>query len=236
MKMTLISISIVFLLTGCNLTESAGSIFNKEPEKVGVKETGITKITASSQSLQESKNFQAQYQPQLIGKMNNRFSFNSKIKTKNLNHYVRGLMQDLVENLEYVNESTPIAVTSFVFLDGSFESSNLLGNQIAESLIHEVHKFGIPVLDFKTTDYIRVTKTGDFILSRDFLELTPNLSIKYVVVGTLVNHQGGYLVNARIVGIKSKAVVASAQSFVPTHIADALLDSGQRDGIPIERG
>ncbi|MFT5852076.1 MAG: hypothetical protein ACI87J_002052, partial [Colwellia sp.] len=38
-------------------------------------------------------------------------------------------------------------------------------------------------------------------------------------------HQGGYLVNARVVGITSKAVVASAQSFIPVHVAKALLSS-----------
>ena len=36
---------------------------------------------------------------------------------KNINHYVRGIMQDMVENLQYVSEQTPLAVSSFIFLD-----------------------------------------------------------------------------------------------------------------------
>jgi len=32
-------------------------------------------------------------------------------------------------------------------------------------------------------------------------------------------------VNARVVGLSSKAVVASAQSFIPAHVAKALLSS-----------
>jgi len=151
--------------------------------------------------------------------------FIGKALPNNINFYMRGLMQDLVSNLQYVNESTPIAVTSFVFLDSDLEQTSLLGNQMSESLIHEIHKVGIPVLDFKVTDSLRITQEGDFISSRDFNYLNTNIPIRYIVTGNLVKHQGGYLVNARVVGIKSKAVVASAQSFIPAHVAKALLSS-----------
>jgi|GEM_PF-2031282 len=152
-------------------------------------------------------------------------TFEGRVLTNDINFYMRGLMQDLVSNLQYVNNTTPIAVTSFAFLDSDLQHTSLLGNQIAESLIHEIHKVGIPVLDFKITDSLRITQEGDFISSRDFNDLTSDIPIKYIVTGNLVKHQGGYLVNARIVGISSKAVVASAQSFIPAHVAKALLSS-----------
>ncbi len=151
--------------------------------------------------------------------------FLGKELPRNINFYMRGLMQDLVSNLQYVNESTPIAVTSFVFLDGDYQKSSLLGNQMSESLMHEIHKVGIPVLDFKVTNSLRITQDGDFISSRDFNDLTSDIPIRYIVTGNLVKHQGGYLVNARVVGISSKAIVGSAQSFIPAHVAKALLSS-----------
>jgi len=157
-------------------------------------------------------------------------------KVRNINHYVRGIMQDLVGNLQSVGSSTPMAVSSFVFLDSDFVTSNLLGNQIAESFIHEIHKFGIPVIDFKTTDNMRVTESGDFVLSRDFLDLQPDLPIKYVLVGTLTKHLGGVLVNARIVGMESKAVVASAQGFLPAKVSDALLNSDLKNEVNLVKG
>ncbi|WP_293751309.1 FlgO family outer membrane protein [uncultured Paraglaciecola sp.] len=141
----------------------------------------------------------------------------------NINHYARGLMQDLVANLQYVNSTTPLAVVSFVMLDSDYNQSNLLGKQIAESLIHEIHKFGIPVVDFKTTGFIRITEQGDFAFTKDYEELTSDLAARYIVGGTLVKHKDGYLVNARVVGLQSKAVVASAQSFIPNNIAYALI-------------
>lgn len=141
----------------------------------------------------------------------------------NINQYAQGLMQDLVANLQYVNSTTPLAVVSFVMLDSDYNHSNLLGNLLAESLVHEIHKFGIPVIDYKTTGFIRITEKGDFAFSKDYEELGDTLAARYILGGTMVNHRDGYLVNARIVGLQSKAVVATAQSFIPNDIANSLL-------------
>lgn len=144
-------------------------------------------------------------------------------KQHNINHYVRGLMQDLISNLQYVNFTTPVAVASFVMLDSNYNESNLLGIQIAESLIHEVHKFGIPVIDFKTTGYIRVTEQGDFAFSKDYEDFSGDMPARYIVGGTMLKDKDGYLINARIVGVKSQAVVASAQSFIPNSVSESIL-------------
>jgi len=155
---------------------------------------------------------------------------------KNINHYVRGLMHQLADNIKYVNQKTPIAVMSFVLLDSDLQKTTLVGNQIAESFVHEIHKFGLPVLDYKTTDFFRITEEGDFIFSRDYMELRADLPIDYVLSGTLTKHQKGYLVNARIIGIKSKAVVASAQGLVPDYAIKSLQNTKSNDGIPLRKG
>ena len=154
---------------------------------------------------------------------------------KNINHYVRGIMQDMAENLQYVNTKTPLAVSSFIFLDEDYNDGTLLGNQIAESFMHELHSFGVPVIDFKTTDYMRVTPSGDFVFSRDYLELSKDQNFNYVLAGTMVNHQGGVLVNARIIGLTSKAVVGSAQGFIPQSVVDALDSSYRTDGVMLKQ-
>lgn len=148
--------------------------------------------------------------------------------------YVRDMTQDLVSNMEYVTERTPVAITNFVLIDSDLKETNLLGKQMTESFIHEFHKFRMPVVEFKATDYITVAETGDFILSRDYLDLTPSTPIQYVLTGTLTKHQGGYIANAKMLGMQSKVVVASAQSFIPYYIVDALIPSSssrQRDTV-----
>ena len=177
--------------------------------------------------------FQQTYREQLLTNLQQKPTQAKSRPVKDINFYVRGLMQDLVGNMQYVNASTPLAVTSFVFLDSNYEQAELVGQQISESFIHEVHKFGIPVLDFKTTNYVRVAPSGDFIFSKDYMELTGELPIKYVVAGTLVKHLSGYMVNARIVGLRSKAVVASAQGFLPSSVVNSLISTHSNDGIPL---
>jgi TolB-like protein len=201
------------------------------------------KETASNESIQENMQqnsdqrtksiaFQSNYRKQLLGIDANAQTRSSE-SNRNINFYVRGMMQDLVGNLRFVNAQTPVAVTNFVFLDSDFEQADLIGMQLSESFMHEVHKFGIPVIDFKATDYIRVSRSGDFILSKDYLELNGELPIKYVLAGTLIKNVSGYSVNARIVGINSKAVVASAQGFIPESVVSRVMSSNMNDGIPI---
>jgi TolB-like protein len=190
-----------------------------------------SKITRSVQSpLNTAQFFQAAApdQKQMFGSHNG--------PKKNINHYVRGMMQDLASNLKYVNQSTPLAVASFVFLDDKYDEGTLLGNQISESFMHELYQYGIPVIDFKTTGYMRVTPKGDFVFSRDYLELDEEQNFQYVMAGTLVNHKGGVLVNVRVIGLQSKAVVGSAQGLIPQAVLDSLGSSERTDGIMLKPG
>nr|WP_136249753.1 FlgO family outer membrane protein [Ningiella ruwaisensis] len=169
-------------------------------------------------------------------------AFKSLPLTRHVGYYVRNMAQDLVGNMEYVTERTPVAVTHFSLIDSDLRETNLLGQQMAESFVHEFHKFRMPVVEFKATQFIRVTETGDYVLSRDFLDLNNNTPIQYVLTGTMTKHQGGYIVNARMLGMESKVVVASAQSFIPFYVVDALIPSESSrqnevvDGVRIIRG
>lgn len=224
-------------LSGCASLEKWTS-FEDEQVQDAVEEEKMPLVVNSDERqnaiLRASSDFQQQYKNKWQLKSGGQNNMNSPMaNSKNINHYVRGIMQDLLSNLQYVNASTPMAVTSFVYLDSDFTTSTLLGNQLSEGFMHEVHKLGIPVVDFKTTDYIRITEQGDFSLSRDRLELSGDIPIRYLLTGTLVKHQNGTLVNARIVGMESKAIVASAQGFIPSYISNHIMKSNHNDGIPV---
>lgn len=240
MKLSKLPLCLSVLLTGCALMQENAQTSNDQ-DQYGQIDKGPVKILKDESSddlgpLEASAHFQSYYKRKFNknGVDSNSYAMNKlNPQNRNINHYVRGMMQDLVSNLQYVTHATPMMVTSFVFLDSDLATSNLLGNQIAESFVHEIHKFGIPVIDFKTTDYIRITHSGDFVLSRDFLELKGSVQADYVLLGTLTKQQGGVIVNARIVGFKSKAVVASAQGFLPADIANSLLNNSLIDGIKL---
>jgi TolB-like protein len=134
-----------------------------------------------------------------------------------INDVVKGLAYQMLDSSTFVTAKTPVAVVSFVDLK-DLESTNWLGNQLAESFVHELQRHGLIIVDFKTTGHIRVTAEGDYVFSRDWKELPERQIIDYVVTGTMIEQQGGVLVNARMIGIKSKVVVATAQSFIPAWV------------------
>jgi TolB-like protein len=236
------------LMTGCSATKSLFAV--KEEAKVVEEEMPLVDIKPVHRTVAIQPNAEQAERvrldsfgaaslpngdPLYAGRDN---QYESQHLTKNIGSYAQNLAQNLVANMEYLSDKTTIGVTSFVMLDSDLQKTNLLGMQLAESFVHEMHKFRIPVIDYKATDYIRVTEEGDFFLSRDFLELKNKALLDYILTGTMVKHRGGYLVNARIIGMKSKAVVATAQSLIPFYVADALLPSsgGRTDGVRLIQG
>ena len=238
---TLLACTMVSILSGCSLLgddlisaqnqdNAVANEFNNNDELLSrnelLEQTAVLNGDAGFTAKYRQLLKQNQLREQRIKKLESH-----KIKTakpnqqinQDLNFYVRRLMQDLVSNLQFVNDKTPVAVTDFALLDSDLQTTNLLGYQITESLVHEIHKFGIPIIDFKSTGYISVTEEGDFLLTRNYQELSGNLPIRYVFTGTLTKHENGYLVNAKVLGVESKAIVGSAQSFIPNEVSDALI-------------
>jgi TolB-like protein len=153
-----------------------------------------------------------------------------------INDEVKGLAYQMSTSSSFVNTKTPVAVASFVNLK-DLETTNWLGNQLAESFLHELQRHGLVVIDFKTTGHIRVTKEGDYVFSRDWQELPERQIIDYVVSGTMVEQENGILVNARMIGIQSKVIVATAQSFIPSWVLGDEINHSEkvkmRDGMII---
>lgn len=153
-----------------------------------------------------------------------------------INDVVKGLAYQMLEHSSFVSPKTPIAVASFVNLE-DLESTNWLGNQLSENFVHELQRHGMVVVDFKTTGHIRVTKEGDYVFSRDWKELPERQIIDYVVTGTMMEQETGILVNARMIGMQSRVVVATAQSFIPKWVIGDEINSNEnvkmKDGMII---
>ncbi len=231
----LVCLSAALVISGCeslpdsswfNLDADQDEMVN-QPEKPQPIQPEVINVMAYQQQRDPEVNLDDFGNPAATGteaqRGGQRGGYLSHYKGRHVGDYVQSLTQELVNNMEYVSQHTPVGVTHFAMLDSDLQQTNLLGLQLAESFMHELHKFRIPVVDYKSTDFIRVTEQGDFFLSRDFLELKEHVSMQYVLTGTLTRHSGGYLVNARMLGMKSKAVVASAQMLIPFHVVDALL-------------
>ncbi|RQW63985.1 FlgO family outer membrane protein [Vibrio viridaestus] len=131
-----------------------------------------------------------------------------------MDYFVKSMTEDLIESNTSVTARTPIAVTSFVDLQ-NMDTTNWLGNSVSEGFIHQFQERGFKVVDFKTTGSIQVTQQGDFAFSRNWTDLAEKQDIQYVLTGTMLRQEGGVLFNARVVGMQSRIVVATAQGFLP---------------------
>ena len=149
----------------------------------------------------------------------------SEFKQTNINQYIRSMVHDLIATMDYADKSSVFGVTTFVYADSDLKQLPHYSHHIAESIQHELHMFGLPVIDFKSTGALRVTADGDFIRSRDYKELKGQVRMDYVVAGTLTPQSDGVWVNAKIIGIESSALVASSQLFIPNTVLDKMVVS-----------
>ena len=192
-----------------------------------LEEKSIAKTNKTSKKKKSSKRKSKNKMPPVIEK--------SKLQT-NLSAFDQNislLAKELIKNIRFATPKTPIVVSSFVDLS-TFSKVDSIGLQIPETFIHELQKAGLTVVDFKARDYISVTKQGDYLFSRDFKELKQKHNAEYILAGTLLYRADGLIVNARLIGIESKVVVASAKGFFPKEQLSELTTQGEiKDGIII---
>ncbi|MDO6695331.1 FlgO family outer membrane protein [Aliiglaciecola sp. 3_MG-2023] len=94
----------------------------------------------------------------------------------------------------------------------------LLGHQLSEGMVTEASRRGFITQDYKITNDILVTKEAEYALSRDVSRLAPLQNVDFYIAGTITEQQEGAIVNARIIHVESKDVVASATKFFPAEL------------------
>ncbi|MDM7860321.1 FlgO family outer membrane protein [Alteromonas sp. ASW11-36] len=137
---------------------------------------------------------------------------------KSLRDYAAQLAMALMDRAIRLNPDDLIGVVSFVDFDDELTNSNPVGNQLSEYFIGEIQQFGVSVVDFKVTESIQVGPRGDFALSRDAEHLVDQLAMDHILTGTLIYRSQGVSVNARIVELETRRVVATANVMIPDFI------------------
>jgi TolB-like protein len=148
--------------------------------------------------------------------------FRPSFSHKSLQDYAGQLSMQLLRNSAGMKKDDLIGVASFVRLDRSLQQTNILGNQLAEYFISEIQQFGLAVVDFKMTNALNVRQRGDFVFSRDSLELAQDMKMDHILSGTMIDKQKGVQINARIISVENNRVVASASVLIPHFIVQSL--------------
>ena len=152
-------------------------------------------------------------QPMLGDRVETRFVPNTTHKT--LNDYASQLAMKLLSDSHQLTSSNRVAVTSFVVFDDSLRNATIAGNQLAEHLMSHMQSMGVNMVDFKLTDTIVVNQYGDLVFSRDVRHLAEKVDIDAILTGTLMQTPAGIEVNARIITLKERRLLASSQLFIP---------------------
>lgn len=151
-------------------------------------------------------------------------SYKPKYSHKTVDDYAEQITMQLMAQARNLNAGSRIGVASFVSFDRSLQNTNALGNQLAESFIKEIQAYGLPVVDFKIMSGIEVRNDGDIVFSRRSRELS-RIDIDYVLSGTMHKNEKGVRVNARIVSLDRKTVVATARGFIPHFVVNEVTPS-----------
>lgn len=151
-----------------------------------------------------------------------RNSYQPKYTHKTVDDYAEQITMKLMSQARYLDAGSRIGVASFVAFDRTLQRTDALGNQLAESFIKEVQAYGLPVVDFKMMSGIEVRRDGDIVFSRQARDLTQT-QVDYVLSGTMHRNEKGVRVNARIVSLEEKTVVATARGFIPHFVVNEVV-------------
>jgi TolB-like protein len=148
----------------------------------------------------------------------------SETSLGNAEYYTNALAEELFEGL-LPNNKVRFAVATFVPVTTlKYDANNqgplmLLGHQLEQGMITEASKRGFIAQDYKATNDIIIEKYADRVFSRDVSDLyLHHHSVDFYIAGTIVEQQAGAIVNARIINVKSKDVVAAATQFFPSDL------------------
>lgn len=141
---------------------------------------------------------------------------------KLLNDYASQLAMELMDNANQLKRQELIGVASFVRLNKNLQEPTILGNQMAEYLMTELQDFGLAVVDFKLANALTVTPYGDIAMSRKGRELANTVAMDHIVTGTITEHPRGVNLNARMISVENKRIVASASLFIPAFVVTSL--------------
>lgn len=147
------------------------------------------------------------------------YSFHTHQK---VDDYTDRLAYNLIRNLRSKKIDQPIVVTSFVHFDDTLKNSSKLGNLVSESLIGNMQKHDVPVIDIHLMGGIDITPTGDHVFSRNSDDILYAGEITYVLSGVLVENERGFTINARIMELETKKIISTASTFIPTFVIDVI--------------
>lgn len=132
---------------------------------------------------------------------------------------IESISQQLITNPVFSIVDKRIVSSTFVWSDTltsvSKDSEQMeLGTILQESIITSLIQAGADVREIKSANAIQLNPTGEFILSRDIDKVADNTHADYVLTGIMTPTEYGTIVNAKLINLHNKRVVAAARQII----------------------
>ena len=148
-----------------------------------------------------------------------------------IHYYVEQLARQLFQTSKDIKLNQSVAVGTFLpitDLEGkNLPSSNILGQQIQESLVTLATQAGLNVVEFKTSKAIKIHKNQDVMLSRNVSEIDANIKADYYLTGTYYTQEQNIIVNVRLIEVATHNVIAAATDLIPINVTWSQLQMSQ---------
>ena len=132
---------------------------------------------------------------------------------------ITSISQQLIANSSFDIADKRIVSSTFVWSDtltSVSKDSELmeLGTILQESIITSLTQAGGDVREIKSANAIQLNMGGEFILSRDIERVAHNTQADYVLTGIMTPTNYGTVVNAKLINLHNKRVVAAARQVI----------------------
>lgn len=135
-----------------------------------------------------------------------------------LQQHTAALAADLF-NAGYAQQPQRIGVGSLVPVQSLRQHGQgrdrLMVQQIKEGLMSVATQHGANIVEFRTSNQLRLEDQQELMLSRQIEELSVRQRLDYFLTGTYSEVKGGLLVNVRLINIKNHSIERAATHFFP---------------------
>lgn len=144
-----------------------------------------------------------------------------------LEHYTSRLASNLLQQLAGHKLPQPalpqLSVASFLPLNTLNLSTvdadeRALANQLADSMLSHALASGYTAYDYRLRSELLLLAEHEQALSRQTAELNAAPLANAILSGSYVVQEDGYVVNARIIDIKTKQVLAAVTDYIPGNV------------------
>lgn len=104
----------------------------------------------------------------------------------------------------------------------------IIVQQVQEGLIGALTQRGARVVEYRTSNQLRLESDQELMLSREIEELSTRQHLDYFLTGTYSEVSGGLLVNVRLINVQDNSVQRAATQFFPW---TSLVGSGEHSEI-----